>query len=425
MKKISGIIINSLAMMGVILMINSCKKDEPAGSVPVLTTTAVTSITQTTANCGGTITSDGGTAVIARGVCWSISQTPTTVNSKTIDGAGGGSFKSLLYGLIPNTTYYIRAYATNNTGTAYGITLSFKTTDSQIPVLYTSGVSNVSDVSATSGGLVIYEGISSVTSRGVCWKTIHNPTIQDNKTSDGVGSGIFTSNITGLIANTTYYIRSYAINNAGTGYGDEVVIKTNGNDTIVTDIDGFTYHLVTIGSQVWMKENLKTTKYCNGDPIPNITDDNQWGKLTTGAYSNYNNDTNNGNIYGHLYNWYAVVDGRNICPIGWHVPSENEWTSLIDYLGGYIIGGSLLKEKGTKHWQSPNTGATNESGFTALPSGFRGGSFSNIKNIGYWWSSTEKSSKFSYRLSLSYNKSTIDTLSPNKENGYAIRCLRD
>ena len=160
----------------------------------------------------------------------------------------------------------------------------------------------------------------------------------------------------------------------------------------VTDIDGNIYNSVTIGNQVWMAENLKTTKYQNGEAIPNVTDDTEWSNLVTGAYSDYNNDPSNSDTYGRLYNWYAVDDSRNICPSGWHVPNYSEWTTLENYLGGYLVAGGKLKETGTTHWSSPNTGATNETGFTALPAGGRGsnpGDFIYLGERAVWWTSKD------------------------------------
>jgi uncharacterized protein (TIGR02145 family) len=240
-----------------------------------------------------------------------------------------------------------------------------------IPTLSTTAASSITTTSATSGGNVISDGGATVTARGVCWSTNQNPTIDNSKTSNDIGTGSFTSNLTGLTANTIYYVRAYATNSMGTAYGNQVTFKTTTDveTNTVTDIDGNIYHTVTIGTQVWMVENLKTTKYRNGDPIPNVTG-NAWAALTTGAYCWYNNDAATYKAtYGALYNWYAVADSRNIAPTGWHVPTDAEWTTLTTFLGGESVAGGKLKETGTNHWTSPNTGATNETGFTALPGG--------------------------------------------------------
>jgi uncharacterized protein (TIGR02145 family) len=209
------------------------------------------------------------------------------------------------------------------------------------------------------------------------------------------------------------------------------------NETLV-DIDGNVYKTVTIGTQVWMAENLKVTKYRNGDPIPNVTDDIEWRTLKTGAYCNYNNDTNIGNKYGKLYNWHAVNDSRRIAPIGWHVPSDKEWTTLSDYLGGENIAGGKLKEKGTKNWNTPNTGASNEVGFNALPGGMRtggqgvignptgGGNFIWINDYGLWYTSTEYNDWQAIKRILQYDQSYISEEDAFiKESGYSVRCIKD
>lgn len=195
-------------------------------AVGTITTTQVTSIKTTTAISGGNITDDGGSSITIRGVCWSTATNPTIADNKTSDGGGTGSFTSNLTGLAAQTTYHIRAYATNNAGTAYGSEVSFTTNTTAIPTLTTSSVTSITSSTAVSGGNITDDGGVAVTSRGVCWSTSTNPTIADNKTSNGIGSGIFTSNITGLTPATTYYVRAYATNNLGTAYGDELSFKS-------------------------------------------------------------------------------------------------------------------------------------------------------------------------------------------------------
>ena len=199
--------------------------------------------------------------------------------------------------------------------------------------------------------------------------------------------------------------------------------------TTVTDIDGNVYHTVTIGTQVWMVENLKTTKYRNGDPIPNVTDNLNWSNLTTGAYCNYNNNSNNSTTYGRLYNWYAVNDNRNIAPTGWHIPSDAEWDILKTFLGDPNTAGGKLKETGTSHWLSPNTGATNEYNFTGLPGEWRSnvdGSFSPLGGCnGYWWSGTEKDASSSWFRNVNYNAATIYIFYTHKASAASVRCVKD
>ena len=440
MKKKNVFLIYKLLIVGIfILFASSCKKDI---GIPVMSTTVVTDITQTTAKSGGNITSDGGATVTARGVCWSISQTPTIADYKTTDGTGTSSFTSAITGLTANTTYYVRAYATNSAGTAYGSALSFITQQggsSAMPVLSTSVVTDITQTTVKSGGNITSDGGATVTARGVCWSTSQTPTIADNKTTDGTGTGSFTSAITGLTANTTYYVRAYATNSAGTAYGSArsfITLKGN-NDTIIfnptitygsmTDIEGNTYKTVTIGTQTWMAENLKVTKYNDGTNIPNVTDDYAWYQLTTESYCNYDNDPSKVATYGRLYNWYTI-NTEKVCPVGWHVPTNTEWTTLTDYLGGKTIAGGKLKEIGTTHWHNPNEGATNESGFTALPCGQRdaNGMFFFVGDYGSWWSATENSATEAWSRYTSNNYSDVgESHYVSKKTGYSVRCVKD
>jgi uncharacterized protein (TIGR02145 family) len=206
----------------------------------------------------------------------------------------------------------------------------------------------------------------------------------------------------------------------------------------VTDYDGNVYQTVLIGDQCWMMENLKVTHYRNGDPIPHVTDGGTWGGLTSGAYCNYNNDEGHVATYGRLYNWYAVDDSRNIAPAGWHVPTDEEWKQLEMYLGmsqaeaddlgwrGTDEGGKL-KESGTTHWWPPNEGATNESGFTALPGGYRGrgGNFYDMGSHAYFWSSSEYDSFSAWSRGLGYDYSQVGRDYVDKQLGLSVRCVRD
>ena len=204
------------------------------------------------------------------------------------------------------------------------------------------------------------------------------------------------------------------------------------NDLTVEDIDGNVYHTLTIGTQVWMAENLKTTKFRNGDLIPNIIDNNiWWTSYSSPAYCNYNNDINISLIYGRLYNWYAINDSRKIAPIGWHVPSKEEWQTLINYLGGESIAGGKLKESGTIHWQNPNIGASNAVGFNGLPSGWRGdgdGSFGDLGISSSWWSSSQASSNGNaIDFEIYNNESSVywNSQGADKVYGFSIRCIKD
>jgi uncharacterized protein (TIGR02145 family) len=195
----------------------------------------------------------------------------------------------------------------------------------------------------------------------------------------------------------------------------------------MTDQDGNTYATVVIGTQEWMAENLKTTTYANGDPIPNVTDNTQWQNLTTGAWSHYNNDSQYENPYGKLYNWYTVADPRNVCPFGWHVPTDAEYTLLTDYLGGEPVAGGKMKSTGTQYWSSPNTDATNESGFSGLPGGYRNfyGPFAFIGDFGTWWSSSELDAYYAWVRFFYHDNCCPYRDGSGKEVGSSVRCLKD
>lgn len=195
----------------------------------------------------------------------------------------------------------------------------------------------------------------------------------------------------------------------------------------VSDIDNNTYNTVGIGTQTWMKENLKTTKYNDGTTIPEIKDSSIWIYLKTPAYCWNENKISNKTTYGALYNWYAINTGK-LCPSGWHVPTETEWETLIAFLGGKEIAGGKLKESGTIHWASPNGGADNSSGFTALPSGFRDSDFygtfhsPKIGMDGYWWADTDTATY--YYLNSVNSRIFIDD-NDNKSYGISVRCIKD
>jgi uncharacterized protein (TIGR02145 family) len=333
MKNKNKIWIYLLAIMGVLLMLtNMCKKDEVTKKVPVLTTFDVSDIKQTTATCGGNIASDGGSTITVRGVCWNIATTPTISDSKTINGAGTGIFLSAMADLRPNTTYNVRAYATNSGGTGYGNTMSFTTKKEII-------------------------------------------------------------------------------------YGS------------VNDIDGNTYKTVTIGTQFWMAENLKVTKYNNGATISYT-----WV---------YNDSESNVATYGRLYTWYEVADSRQLCPTGWHVPSDDEWTTLTDYLTnngyGYRGSGSDIAKSmaATSGWTADSTAgnvgnnqaSNNSSGFTALPGGKRALAVSfpsiGIGNLGYWWSSTEEGLNVASSREMDYIDSGVNTKYDSKYCGFSVRCIKN
>jgi len=289
--------------------------------------------------------------------------------------------------------------------------------------LSTAVVTDITYSSATSGGNITSDGGLEITARGVCWSQLQNPTTADSKTEDGSGSGAYTSTITGLTPNTTYYVRAYATNSDGTAYGAELPFSTG----LLEDIEGNTYNTITIGDQVWMQENLKVTKLNDGTEIPNVTDEDTWLYTSEPGYGWYDNEALIfGELYGAMYNWYAVNTG-SLCPDGWHVPTDAEWTILTDYLGGEAVAGGQLKEAGTEHWTSPNTDATNTTGFTALPGGYRsnGGQYYSIGSSGSWHTSSEKDNMFVWRRDMQSNHGEVKRWDNNKNFGFSVRCIKD
>ena len=430
-----------------------------ASGVPTVTTNTVTNITATTAVCGGDVTDAGSSSVTARGVCWSTSQNPTISNSHTTNGSGTGGFTSNITLLTANTTYYVRAYATNSAGTGYGAQKSFTTTPAGIPTVTTNAVSNIAANTAVCGGNVTATGGATVTARGVCWSTSQNPTISNNHTTNGNGTGSFTSNITGLTAGTTYYVRAYATNSSGTAYGEQMsftTISSQGADVqpcpnaaTVTDYDGNVYNTVLIGQQCWMKENLRTTRYANGNSIALGS-----GTSTETAYRYYPaNSSATVSIYGYLYNWMAVMGNytsssanpsgvQGICPDDWHVPSDAEWTQLTNYVSSqsqYVCGFSnayIAKAMAsTMVWStttstcapgnSPST--NNTTGFSALPAGEYTGAdgFDYFPSYANFWSSTQDDTNHTWYRSLFNDNAYVWRDSEYKGWGCSVRCVKD
>jgi uncharacterized protein (TIGR02145 family) len=310
----------------------------------------------------------------------------------------------------------------------------------EVPILNTSAITDITEIKAVSGGTITDEGSGPVLERGVCWNTKNNPTIENKKTTNGEGTGYFSSTLSGLKGGKIYYVKAYATNKAGTGYGNEISFQTappkiNFGDWItydnVADRDSNIYRTVKIGEQTWMAENLRVLHYQDGSPIQNITSLEAWKSLDVGAYCFADNDTLNKDVYGALYNYYAVVDQRKICPAGWHVPSDAEWTILGNFLGGNSIAGMRMKEVGLAHWASPNSGAANQSGFTALPAGSRclsiNDDFVGKGYWGVWWSSTEQNpiNKYAWYRTLSTFNINLESNYFWKFAGYSIRCVMD
>ena len=414
------------------------------GKVPEAITQPATNITTSGATLNGTVNAHDLTTDVSfeYGLTTNYGQTINAAQSQ-VTGNSITNVSANISILTPGTTYHYRVKSVNSLGTTNGNDLTL-TTVPVIPTLTTTPVTNRTTITAMTGGNITSDGGAAVTSRGVCWATTQNPTISNNKIIDGTGTGSFTSNMTGLQPETTYYVRAFATNSVGTAYGNQFDFKTLSTNMTVTDVDGNVYNTIPIGTQIWTKQNLKVTKYRNGDligtTVPSSLDISsqvnpkyQWSykvaiiefanslqPLITGGAGNLtfnqmvaasiitpakkveyesqinalsitydrNNTVNQiSNVcntistsfpeeYGRLYTWYTVTDSRNVCPDGWHLPNRNEWVTLTTYLGGVLGAGNKMKTtgstlEGTGLWPYPNYG-TNESGFSAVPAGSRG-----------------------------------------------------
>jgi uncharacterized protein (TIGR02145 family) len=336
-------------------------------------------------------------------------------------------------GLTPNTNYTYRVYSYNSGGNSQNYSNEITPSTNGIS---TSNITSITGCTAITGATISGYWDSTIIAKGVCWSTNSNPTILlTTKTTDGIGIASFTSNIIGLTANTTYFVRAYVSTNVGTDYGNEYSFTTqslNVPGQNVIDIDGNIYNTSTNCGQTWMNSNLNVTHYRNGDVIPQITDPTAWATLTTGAWCYYANTSSNGTIYGKLYNWYAVNDTRGLAPAGYHIPSQLEWTNLLTCLGGGSVAGGAMKETGTTHWIT-NPGATNSSGFSGLPGGSRHNTsygsinfnFAYINFNGFWWSSSVNGAAQPLGLTLySDNSGTLIGYS-SQNNGESVRCVKD
>lgn len=406
-----------LILSATILILSSCTKKE----VPVVVTYPVTNITGNSATCGGIVTDQGSDPVLERGICWSIYPVPTLDFDKAYYGSGLGSYKININDLKGATNYYVRAFAINEAGLVYGNTRNFRTLGN-IPYaktcmptrVLTSAVTLNAEVNPNHLPIDIFFEYGETVNCNFSVPFLNNPV-------SGAIDTIISLDIEGLSQGTRYYFRVKAINSAGTVYGETLSFIT-----MASDIEGNLYNIINIGDQFWMRENLKTTKYSDGTPIPMVTSDIDWAALATPAYCWYVNKVKYKDIYGGLYNWYAV-ETEKLCPTGWHVPSDDEWETLSEYLGGEDVAGGKLKEAGIEHWADPNVGATNESDFTALPGGSRryDGLFSGLTGHGTWRTSTiYDETRVMYRY-IFYHSPNLYGKPNNKIAGFSIRCIRD
>ena len=303
-----------------------------------------------------------------------------------------------------------------------------------LPAVTTAVVTHVDFTAATCGGTVSSDGGASVTRRGVCWSKSSDPVVAGAHTVDGSGTGTFESQISGLDTNTLYYVRAYASNSEGTAYGNTELFQTLKLIIYgpVTDIDGNKYPVIRIGDKLWLQKNLRVKRYRNGDAIPEIPADAQWKTLTSGAFCYYDNQESADSVYGKLYNWHTVTDSRGLCPAGWHVAGNEDWEAMGTVLGGNSVAGGKMKltgtiEGGSGLWYAPNADATNASGFTGLPGGYRinYGTYYSLGNVGYFWSATDTASVNAWNYILDANNGELKRNYNLKTNGFSIRCCKD
>ena len=424
--------------------------------LPTVTTEAATNITPTEARLNGTALGQTDYPIIEQGFQFA-DNNQLTGATECHANTGDTNFHYTVSNLQVATRYYYRAYAQTEIGAQYGNVLFFST-QADIPEVHTTTVTDVRDSWAICGGNVTSNGGADVISRGVCWSILPDPTTDDSHTTDGSGNGSFTSTITGLLPSTTYHVRAYATNIAGTAYGEELTFTTwpafyCGIDS-ATDYDDNHYPTVEIGSQCWMKENLRTTHFPDGAIIPDGSD------AAPSMYNPYryfpSADSLNTPILGYLYNWPAVMHNatssnttewsgvQGICPLGWHVPSKAEFDQLINYLSSqpqYVCGednSNVAKAlAATTGWQSSNfycavgtyPQANNATGFTAYPLGYYlDGIYVDATTEAPFWSATQivlGGNYGAYYLRIQVHDPNLITTGLLQRYGLPVRCLRD
>ncbi len=413
--------------------------------VPSVTTNEASSVEQTTATLNGLVNAYGNSSTVSfeygtdtnYGTIVTSDQSPVTSSTNT-------AVSKAISSLTENTTYHYRVFATNAGGRTNGEDKTF-TTLIGAPFATTDSTFGVSTTEATFHGTVNANNYNTTVIFEYGETILYGSSIAVNEgTITGNTNESITANLTSLTQNTTYHFRVKAVSSEGTSYGDNMTYTT---PAAVTDINGNTYDVVIIGNQVWMKENLKVSKYPNGDAIPFIDNNAIWGDLldgnTSDAYCVYGDSNNDGTVnvtypdYGYLYTYSAAIGdnwsrdftaNQGVCPDDWHIPTDAEWRKLIDYLGGTSVAGAKLKENGFSHWQYPNTGASNESGFSALPGGRRvgtNGAFGSSVYQSYLWSATEATGTASWLHILNYNNAEANRGGSSKSSGFSVRCVKD
>jgi len=416
---------------------------------PVVITIPVTNKTATTAEVGGSVTSNGGSTVTEHGVFWGISPNVLSTGTKLLIGSGIGTFSKTINGLTPGTAYYVQAYATNSAGTSYGDEIIL-VTDATTATVETLKVIDKTSTTALVGGVVITDGGASVTDQGFYWGTSPNVVLTGNKLTISTETGTFFQTLSGLTPGTIYYVMAYATNRVGNSFGEELNFTTY--QGFIDTRDGKGYMTVTIGTQVWMAENLAYLPAVSPSSIGSDTGKHYYVYEYEGTSVSSAKQQPNYLNYGVLYNWPAAMNGaassssvpsrvQGICPDGWHLPSDAEWIFLTDFLTTHGFGyGGIGSDIGksmasTSGWASSsileaigyNQSTNNSSGFRAFPGGHRvfGGGFDNLGFNAFFWSSTEYGSSLAWYHYIYNGSGSVLRSYYARRYGFSVRCLKN
>lgn len=446
----------TLTIIVIVTFFYGCQPFEPVRIASIILE-PVDSTTYTTCFAEGKIIDRGDEDITEVGFCWSETSGPEISDNykPAANPVSDGVFSAEITGLHAGSGYYIKAYLKQVDTVIYSDEQDqFTTAPYQKPSVTTDSIRNLWYDKAIAWGTVTDNGGRPVLKKGICWSKETQPDIiQDSVSDQGPGAGSFIGEITGLKENTRYYVRAFAVNAEGTAYGNEIyfITQSSTGTGTVTDINGNEYNTVKMGNQWWMAENMKATKYPDNTNILHIQNNSEWSTQTiyNEAYCFYDNSSLNRDIYGALYTWAAAMKStgsstanpsgvQGVCPDGWHIPSDEEWKEMEIFLGMSKVEadregdrgtdeGGKLKETGTIHWVI-NSGASNITGFTALPGGWRQNGTGQFGDLGFYsnyWTSTQSSTTDAWTRKLHGNLAKTGRFSHPKQAGLSVRCVKN